>query len=148
MLGEVDTGFVIWYRAHKYQDSVSAMTDKATNSYFHFLQEVSSLHDVVCISTPLPTIQDGNDWGEVANLRKEVTATQLERTDLTIQFNRQIQSLCLQHGISYIMLDNTSLGKNGLVINTLVNNDPNDHHYDPDAYSSLLINHLSNHLLS
>jgi hypothetical protein len=146
MLGEVDTGFVIWYRAHKYQESVSTMTDKATNSYFNFLQEVSARFDVVCISTPLPTIQDGNDWGDVANLRKEVTATQIERTDLTIQFNRRIQSLCQQHGISYIMLDDISLGENGMVINTLVNNDPNDHHYDQDTYSSLLINHLSNYL--
>lgn len=146
MLGEVDTGFVIWYRAHKYQESVKAMTHKATTSYLNFLLEVSAQFDVVCISTPLPTIQDDNDWGDVANLRKEVTATQIERTALTLHFNRQMQSLCQQHDINYLMLDDVCLGKNRLVINELLNKDTNDHHYNPEFYSNLLLDHLSGYL--
>ncbi|HEX5338950.1 MAG TPA: hypothetical protein VFW53_10985, partial [Gallionella sp.] len=82
MLGEVDTGFVIWYRAQKYRESVTAMADCAIASYSRFLLELKTRHEVVCISTPLPTIQDGNDWGEVANARREVTASQAERTAL------------------------------------------------------------------
>jgi hypothetical protein len=143
MLGEVDTGFVIWYRAKKYQESVSAMADRAVNSYSRFLQEVSAHFDVVCISTPLPTIQDGNDWGEVANARREVTATQVERTALTLQFNRQMQAFCGQQGIRYIMLDDACLGEDGVVRRELLNRDPKDHHYDPDTYARLLIERLA-----
>jgi len=143
MLGEVDTGFVIWYRAKKYQESVSAMMDKAIRSYTNFLSEVASHFEVICISTPLPTIQDGNDWGDVANLRREVTATQKERTSLTLQFNQQIQSFCTQKKIAFVMLDGLSLGENDVVAENLLNSNPNDHHYNPDVYSQLLIDHLT-----
>jgi hypothetical protein len=143
MLGEVDTGFVIWYRANKYQESVSAMADRAIASYSRFLLEVAVRYEVVCISTPLPTIQDGNDWGEVANARREVTATQAERTALTLEFNRQMQIFCEQQNIRYIMLDDASLGEDGVVRRELLNRDPNDHHYNPDTYSRMLIGRLT-----
>lgn len=143
MLGEVDTGFVIWYRARKYLESVSAMTDKAISSYSRFLQEVSERFNVVCISTPLPTIQDGNNWGDVANARREIATTQAERTALTLHFNQKMQAFCQQRGICYIMLDNVSLGEGDVVTRELLNSNPNDHHYEPNIYSRLLIEHLA-----
>ena len=142
MLGEVDTGFVIWYRAHKYRESVTAMMERAIASYSNFLLEVAAQREVICISTPLPTIKDGNDWGEVANLRREVTATQVERTALTLQFNRAMQAFCRQHGFRYIMLDEDSIGDNGVVSDLLLNRDPTDHHYDQDRYAGLLTGKL------
>ena len=142
MLGEVDTGFVIWYRAKKYQESVSAMMNKAIASYSKFLLEVSEHSDLICISTPLPTIQDDNDWGEVANLRSEITATQIERTHLTLAFNQQIKLFCKKQGITYIMLDYESMGDGKIVRNDLLNADLKDHHYDPNTYSELLVSHL------
>ena len=146
MLGEVDTGFVIWYRAQKYQESVKAMTDRAINSYAKFLLEVAARFNVLCISTPLPTIQDGNDWGDVANARREVTATQLERTSLTLEFNKKMQSFCRQQNIAYVMLDEVCLGADGLIRKEFLNRHPNDHHYDSDAYSALLIERLASEL--
>ncbi len=146
MLGEVDTGFVIWYRSQKYQESVTAMTDRAINSYSKFLLEVAARFNLVCISTPLPTIQNGNDWGDVANARREVTATQLDRTTLTLEFNQKMQAFCKQHNISYIMLDDVCVGEDGVIKKELLNSNPNDHHYDPDAYSALLIERLTSAL--
>ncbi len=107
MLGEVDTGFVIWYRAQKYQESVASMMDKAIESYSRFLLELAMRFEVVCISTPLPTIQDGNDWGDIANARRDVTALLVERTALTLEFNRIMQLFCRQNNIRYLMLDPT-----------------------------------------
>lgn len=143
MLGEVDTGFVIWYRAEKHQESVAAMMDKAITSYSRFLTELKMRFEVVCISAPLPTIQDGNDWGDVANARREVTASQLERTALTLEFNRIMQRFCAQNGIRYIMLDDLSLGEHGIVKTDLLNSDSSDHHYDQDQYSRLLVEGLT-----
>lgn len=143
MLGEVDTGFVIWYRAQKYQESVAAMMDKAITSYSRFLAELKMRFEVVCISTPLPTIQDNNDWGDIANARREVTASQVERTALTLEFNRTMQLFCEQNSIRYIMLDALSLGEHGIVKADLLNNDSNNHHYDPDQYSRLLAEELT-----
>jgi hypothetical protein len=143
MLGEVDTGFVIWYRAQKYQESVAAMMDKAVASYSKFLTELNPHFKIVCISTPLPTIQDGNDWGDIANARREVTASQVERTALTLEFNRIMQGFCAQNNICYLMLDDLSLGEHGIVKTELLNSDCNNHHYDPDQYSRLLVKGLT-----
>jgi len=143
MLGEVDTGFVIWYRAQKYQESVAAMMDQAIASYSGFLAELKMRFEVVCISTPLPTIQDGNDWGDIANARREVTASQTDRTALTLEFNRAMQRFCAQNRIRYLMLDDLSLGEHGIVKADLLNNERSDHHYDPDPYSRLLVEGLT-----
>ncbi|MGZ5056774.1 MAG: SGNH/GDSL hydrolase family protein [Methylobacter sp.] len=143
MLGEVDTGFVIWYRAQKYGDSVAAMMDKAIASYSRFLSELKTRFDVVCISTPLPTIQDGNDWGDIANARREVTASQVDRTALTLEFNRIMQGFCLQNGIRHVMLDDVSLGEGGIVKAELLNSDRSNHHYDQDRYACLLVEGLA-----
>jgi hypothetical protein len=143
MLGEVDTGFVIWYRAQKYRESVAAMMDKAIASYSQFLAELKTRFEVVCISAPLPTIRDGNDWGDVANARREVTASQLERTALTLEFNRIMQQFCSQNAIRYLMLDPVSLGEHGIVKAKLLNSDCSNHHYDPDRYARLLIDGLT-----
>jgi len=143
MLGEVDTGFVIWYRAKKYRASVPAMMRKAISSYSAFLREVSENRTVICISTPLPTIRDGNDWGEVANARKEVTATLRQRTALTLQFNQDMRAFCTRSGICHVMLDDACLGEDGLVKDTLLNRNPSDHHYEPDTYARLLVERLT-----
>jgi len=119
------------------------MMDKAIASYSRFLSELNRNFEVVCISTPLPTIQDGNDWGDIANARREVTASQAERTALTLEFNRIMQTYCTQNGIRYIMLDDLSLGDGGIVKAELLNSDCNNHHYDSEQYSRLLIEGLT-----
>ncbi|RQR27343.1 SGNH/GDSL hydrolase family protein [Burkholderia sp. Bp9143] len=138
MIGEVDTGFVIWYRAQKYGASVDEMTQLALGNYQQLLLELRERFDVACISTPLPTIRDGADWGEVANLRKEITATQRERTKLTLAFNSAMQVFCAGKGIAYLMLDQDSLGGDGVVKVSLLNTDPRDHHYDPKEHAGMI----------
>lgn len=143
MLGEVDTGFIIWYRAKKYNESVGLVTEKAVRTYADFLLEIQSRPaSVICISTPLPTIKDGTEWGEVATARKEIIATQIERTALTLHFNQQVEAFCDGHGIAFINLDCKSLGPDGTVDPALLNSNPNDHHYEPEAYARILIEPL------
>jgi len=119
------------------------MMDQAIASYSGFLAELKMRFEVVCISTPLPTIQDGNDWGDIANARREVTASQTDRTALTLEFNRAMQRFCAQNRIRYLMLDDLSLGEHGIVKADLLNNERSDHHYDPDPYSRLLVEGLT-----
>lgn len=138
MLGEVDTGFVIWYRAQKHGNAVSQMLQLAVDNYQKLLQDIRQTHHVICISTPLPTIRDGMDWGEVANLRKEVQATLAERTRLTIEFNSLMEVFCVHQGISHINMDSLSMDATGSLKETLRNPDPSDHHYDPSAHSQMI----------
>lgn len=138
MIGEVDTGFVIWYRAQKYGASVDEMVELALTHYQQLLLELRERFDVACVSTPLPTIRDGADWGEVANRRREVSATQSERTELTLTFNSAMQAFCASSGIAYVMLDEDSLGDNGVVKDSLLNADPRDHHYDAQEHARMI----------
>jgi hypothetical protein len=143
LLGEVDTGFVIWYRSEKYKTNVSDMYQKAIDNYKEFLEKVQhQFEKVICISTPLPTIKDNQDFGEVANLRKSIKASQQERTSLTLEFNKEIQKFCYEKGINYISLDNESVSKSGIIKKEFLNDDPRDHHYNSKAYAKLLMEKL------
>ncbi|MFZ5619808.1 MAG: SGNH/GDSL hydrolase family protein [Pseudomonadota bacterium] len=143
MLGEVDTGFVIWYRAKKYGASVDAMFGQAVDRYCAFLRELVGYGKVIVMSCPLPTIPDDNAWGDVANLRKDVDTSQQERTNLALRFNRAIAEYCEAEGICFISLDEASLGDDGLVKRALLNRNPADHHYAKLPYARLIARHLS-----
>lgn len=139
MLGEVDTGFVIWYRAYKYDAPVSEIFTKTLLTYGQFLKLVKARGlSPICVSAPLPTIQDGTAWGEVANQRKSVSATQRQRTELTLAFNEEMERLCRAEGIPYLGLDACSLGEDGLVKTELMNRNPFDHHYDKRVFARVL----------
>jgi hypothetical protein len=146
-LGEVDTGFVIWHRAAKYRESVDVMAERALTAYTRLLGEIAATREVLCLSTALPTIRDDNVWGEVANLRKTITATQRERTELTLWFNQRVEAWCSARGITYLALDPVSIGLDGLVRPDLLNPNPCDHHYDWTRYAELILPRLGEFLL-
>ena len=146
LLGEVDTGFVIWYRAEKYKAEVSEMLLNALSSYQDFLTLLKNGRRVICLSAPLPTIPDGQEWGEVANARRDVRASQAQRTTLTIRFNDGMRKFCEGNGIEYLDFDDESIGKDGLVDARLLNSNPMDHHYEPRAYMEMMIPRLRKHL--
>lgn len=141
MLGEVDTGFVIWYRAQKNNLDIMEMLDQAVNNYCKFLGNINKFANLTVISTPLPTIDD-QSAGEVVNARKEVVTTQKQRTDLTLHFNQKVQQFCKVHNIEYLNLDNDCLGDQGIVKQELKNKDRRDHHYNFDKYAKLIISKL------
>lgn len=81
-LGEVDCGFVIWYRAAKYGVPVQQQFELSLKNYYGlinaYLEMLPSANVIVC-STPLPTIPDHQlVKGDVANKRLSVSATQKE----------------------------------------------------------------------
>lgn len=147
LLGEVDVGFVIWYRAEKFKTPVDPNLEEAIVNYQKLLRTIAEKSHVICLSAPLPTIQDGQDWGEIANARKSIQSTQLQRTELTIQFNKRMQDFCETNGFIYLSFDDESLGENGLVNQYLINSEPNDHHYDTEKYADMIINKLKTSLV-
>ena len=142
MLGEVDTGFVIWFRSKKYGSSVDAMCRQAVERYGSFVQGVRQYAEPVVISCPLATIADDNDWGEVANLRKEVKASQRQRTELALRFNRAVEEFCKSSGIRFVDWVGT-IGEDELVMPDLLNKNSADHHYAKFRYARLIASRLS-----
>jgi hypothetical protein len=141
-LGEVDVGFVIWYRHEKYGISVDELLVKTINNYQNLVLGSLGKMNTIIISAPLPTIKSEQSWGEVANLRKEIKTGQKERSLLTLKFNKLMSDWATTHDIFFLDLDPDSLASDGLVSEYLVHSDPYDHHYDPEAYAQLIKRHL------
>lgn len=150
-LGEVDCGFVIWYRAKKYKQSINEQFHQSLSNYKTFIDEIEKqgYKSIIILSTPLPTIIDGQEWGDIAKLRKEqlnrkdITASLKERTELTVQYNKELNIFCEMKGYSFLNIEADTLDRNtGVVKKTYRNSDPLDHHLDHNQISFLLIKQL------
>jgi hypothetical protein len=141
-LGEVDTGFVIWFRSERDGIDIRQSAQRAIENYCSLIKECSSKAKVVVLSAPLPTLLDGSLISSIAQDRSSVKASQMERTELTCWFNNQIETWCKQQDIHYVNLDNGSKGQDGLVSESLRHPDPKNHHYNPKHYQKLLLENL------
>jgi hypothetical protein len=142
-LGEVDCGFVIWYRADKYGTPVREQFDLSLTNYFGLIETYLSHlapENVIVCSVPLPTIPDHQlVKGEVANKRLSITATQKERTALTIEYNGRLHEYCKMHGIHYLDLQQETLdSRTGVVSREFLSCDPLDHHFEPEKIVQLI----------
>ncbi len=144
-LGEVDCGFVIWHRAKKYNESINEQLDASIEAYVLFINELrtAGYKTIIVTSAVLPTIGDGGFQGEVALLRKDINATQRQRTELTIDYNRQLARAL--HGTGVIFLDFTPDlidGETRLIRHEFKHPDANDHHLDPERGGRLWGRHI------
>lgn len=143
-IGEVDCGFVIWYRSEKYGMSVHSQLERSIANYISFLLDVRSkgFHEICVLSAPLPTIMDGQAWGDVANARREVTASQLKRTELTLLYNTMLKKSCEENEIAFLDTSDHLLEKNtGLISEKFISQNNADHHLSNREYAEV-IGHL------
>lgn len=141
-LGEVDCGFVIWYYAKKKNISVDEQLHRSLLSYSDFLSAIATLgfQEIVVLSAPPPTIEAGQDWGEIANARREVSASKKERTALTLRYNQLVAQLCAKYGYCYVDVT-TELINNvtGLIDEKFLNLNKMDHHLSDKFYSEAIV---------
>lgn len=130
-LGEVDCGFVIWYRAAKHSEPIELQMRTSIEAYFEFIDELLSLgfRRIIITGATLPTITDDDQIGEVVVKRSSIDATQKERTALTIHYNNTLQIEATRRGLPYIDITPYILDPNTEVVeNRMRNTNPADHH--------------------
>jgi hypothetical protein len=142
-LGEVDCGFLIWHRAQRKGLSVDEQLANTLDSYGSFIEQVAGMGfaRVTVLSVPLPTISDlRSEWtGEVANLRREVTATKAERTALTLRFNRDLAQRCASLGVMFVDVTSGQLDPStGLIDPGFLRKNNRNHHLAQGPYSRLI----------
>lgn len=145
-LGEVDCGFTIWFRSIKYNISIEKQTDLAINNYTSLINETKKFtkNKIVICSAVLPTIKDGSYIGEVANLRKEVSASLVERTLLTKKFNARMKLFAKKNGFYFFDLDEYLFNKKTQTIHKIfLNEDPKNHHLNSKELSKILNKELN-----
>lgn len=141
-LGEVDCGFVIWHRAGRHGLSIDDQLQETLASYGELISRVAgySEHAVLVMSAPAPTITDEpHDWGQVANFRREVGATQAERTLLTLRFNKGVEQLCGRLGAVFIDATTGHINdRTGLLSQEFRRRASKDHHLASRPYARLI----------
>lgn len=129
-LGEVDCGFVIWYRAQKYAESVETQFAQSIDALADFIDQLLPDYPLLVLTgATLPTIRDGDSQSIVANLRREVTATLRQRTDLTLAYNRAIAAFAAARNLPFIDVSDRMLDPASALLDDRYRNpDPGDHH--------------------
>ncbi|MDI7864039.1 hypothetical protein MRS76_19000 [Rhizobiaceae bacterium n13] len=145
-LGEVDCGFVIWYQAQEHARSIQSQMAQSVDSYFAFIDEIRNRyrHTLLVTGATVPTIRDGTDWGEVAHMRRKVTATLSDRTNLTLDFNEELRIQCTGRSIEYLDITSQLLDPvTGVVDNGFRNPDEADHHLNKRVVAPIWANTLN-----
>ncbi len=141
-LGEVDCGFVIWYRSESHGISISEQLEKTLDSYAGFIESIDAMNfrRVIVLSAPLPTIGDSpSEWGEVANLRKTVATRQVDRTELTLRFNALLRERCAAIGVEFVDATSEQLDPHtGVIDSRFLRPTYHDHHLADAPYARLI----------
>ncbi len=145
LLGEVDCGFVIWFYSEKFNISIEEQMNRSISNYKKMLLKIKKIRksQITILSSPLPTIKDKQTWGEVANSRKEIKATLMERTILTLKYNEGLKKMCDELSITYLDISTELFSDSTKVIDErFLNQNPLNHHLNNKAYSSVITNAL------
>lgn len=145
-LGEVDCGFVIWYRAAKYNVPVEDQLALSINNYMSFLEDIQKRgwKEIYVLSAPLPTIKDGQDWGKIANARREVQCSQLERTQITLRYNAELEKRCREKGLHFVDVTTEQLdAATSLVAARFLATNLLDHHLENKPYGEYVARELA-----
>ena len=143
MLGEVDCGFVIWYRKEKYDTSIDEQLDNSVTKLFQFIDnDVITKYraeQITVIGANLPTLFDHrNVSNKVANLRKDVKTSIRDRTDLTLRYNDILKKECTKRGYKYIDIVKDTIDPiTKLVDKRYLHENKNNHHLS-EAKTALL----------
>ena len=134
-LGEVDCGFVIWWRAKKLGESIDTQLLEAVEAYFEFIDSLieAGYRTVVVTGATMPTIIDGQDWGDVANKRREVSASLSERIALTKSYNAELRKSAERRKLPFLDISDTITDSSGAVSAEFRNPDPLDHHLNKET---------------
>ena len=144
MLGEVDCGFVIWYRAKKYNKSIQEQTMLAVNNLEEFLknnvEKVFSEDKIVVVGATLPNIKDNTDKKFLHGARSEVDASLQERIDCTFEYNKQLSIMAENNNYQYFDITKETFDQeNYCVFPQFLNKDPYDHHFDSKSVAPLFV---------
>ena len=126
LMGEVDCGFVIWYRKEKYNDTLESQFNESINNYFDLiLSYKDKCENIIVCDVPPPTIRDNARVnGDVANKRMGIKATQLERTKLTKKYNKLILDFCQKNNFTHLDYMEDLLNEDGVVSQSYMNKNP------------------------
>jgi hypothetical protein len=145
MLGEVDCGYLVWYRSQRGSGTAAQVAAESLKNYTGFLDGLiaEGRERLVVASVFLPTVEDYSTWSGLQNARREVKADIAERTRITREYNAAVRAWVNDRRCTFLDLEPSMLdGSSGLVRREFVHPDPFDHHLDPEALRPAVVDGL------
>jgi hypothetical protein len=144
MLGEVDCGFVMWYRAKKYNKTIQEQIKLSVNNLEKFLkkdaEKVFLRNKIVVVGATLPTIKDNTDRCFLHGARSEVDASLRERIDCTLEYNEQLAIMAKKNNYRYFDISNETFDQeNYCVFSQFLHKDPHNHHFDEHSVAPIFV---------
>ncbi len=146
MLGEVDCGYLAWYLAAQRGTSIEVELAVSIERQCAFLDGLlaEGRTRVGVVSAPAPTVEDYATWAGMDNHRRSVTATMVERTRSTVDYNTALRAWTDRHGCVFVDLDEATIDPTtGVVRPEFRNPDPFDHHLSPGPLAELIAEKLN-----
>ena len=150
MLGEVDCGFVIWYRKEQYNTSIEEQLDNSVTKLFEFIDnEVLTKYDaeqITVVGANLPTLFDHVIPG--AKLRREFNGigTLKESTQLTLMYNDSLKNECIKRRYNYRDIVKETMDPTTQVVDKqYLRPNERDHHISEDK-TALFWKKCANHI--
>lgn len=141
LLGEIDCGYLLWYRADRAGHPVEEEFEQSLAAYTGFLADLRAegRTDLVVTTVPPPTVVDYSTWSGLDNARRHVTATLEQRSVLTRDYNARLRAWAAAHDCRVLDVEDELVDPvTGLVRPELVHPDPLNHHLDPQRFAAVV----------
>ena len=144
MLGEVDCGFVIWYRKEKYNTSVEEQLNNSLTKLFQFIdneiRKQYATEEITVIGAILPTLFDDRKivGNYVANLRNQVKTSIRDRSDLTLMYNDILKNESNKRGYKYIDIVQETMDPNTMLVDKQYLHENENNHHLSEAKTAVL----------
>jgi hypothetical protein len=142
-LGEVDCGFLVWYKSKRNKTSAQSELIKSIENYKRFLLRIKikmGFNNLIVYNVVLPSVKKYDPIIYKWSPRKNIHIGIKKRTGITQHFNKEIKKFCNMNNIKFIDLDKYLLNKKtGIINEKFVNKKTNDHHLNPELLSKILV---------
>ena len=149
-LGEVDCGYIIWWRnAFKNETIEKALTD-SMDGMFNFIQsEILQIYepkDVIIMSVIPPVIEDNTNPNFLEGRRAEVNPSIEDRYELTVKWNNVLAERCNKLGYTCININSEITDSNNRVLNKYRNPNALNHHLWEYSTLDVVLNKLKDYV--
>ena len=139
MLGEVDCGYLIWYKHQKEGLDIYEQANEAIDRLLEFVSkyalEYYAAEDIIILGSNPPTIEDNADPKFLAGARSEITTSLKERLSLTRYYNRTLRAKCIEYGYHYSDILEEVVDEEDEVLKKWKHHDKHNHHLNNDTIS-------------
>lgn len=140
VLGECDCSYALWKKAESLHLPPAELIPRSLQGIRRLVARVGqnqAVRRIVLVGASLPSIEDGMLAVQENLLRREIAATQKERTALVLEFNRRLAELAAELNVGYFDLTGQTMNLQTGLLDRRYAAGGDDHHLSHPASGAL-----------